>query len=224
MPNPRGRPRRPAPVIPPPCDQQPPADPVTPPVQATPGSALNSFNHAPLPVRPPIQINTAQWWADHPEAAERFGVKVPGGTISKRLETARSTIGRWMPWFLETLEETGLVKAAAQRAGVPKTFCYKLKAEVKEFADLWEDAMEGYYNRIEAALGDAAVNGVLEPMAQYRGVVTTWGYKKDLKAGQVVLAARRPDAFNVTRTEVTGKNQGPIENVIVLPSVDKLPE
>lgn len=69
--------------------------------------------------------------------------------------------------FLETLAEQGTVSCAAQVAGVSRMTAYRWRQDDREFAALWDDAMETAVDAVESALYQKARSGDTVPMIFY---------------------------------------------------------
>jgi AcrR family transcriptional regulator len=69
--------------------------------------------------------------------------------------------------FLETLAEQGTVSCAAQAAGVSRMTAYRWRDSDREFAALWDEAMEVAIDAVESALYQKARSGETIPMIFY---------------------------------------------------------
>ena len=69
--------------------------------------------------------------------------------------------------FLETLAEQGTISCAAQAAGVSRMTAYRWRQDDREFASLWDDAMETAVDSVESTLYQKARSGETVPMIFY---------------------------------------------------------
>jgi hypothetical protein len=66
--------------------------------------------------------------------------------------------------FLEELARTGYVIKACQYAGLRKGSVYEWREKDAYFAQQWDDALEAYYQKMEAEADRRAVEGTLRPV------------------------------------------------------------
>lgn len=147
----------------------------------------------------------------------------------------------WVPNFLKSLAEHGIVRTAANLAAVDRTTVYRRKESDEEFAKAFDDAMETAIDTLEQEARRRALHGVEEPVI-YQGQPTPL-FERDA-AGNVVmddggrpklrmnpdgtvalLTIRKPsDAMMALmlkgrrkrvfadRTEITGADGGPVKH------------
>lgn len=70
----------------------------------------------------------------------------------------------WMPRFLGCLRRTNNASLAARQAGVSRQWAYKNRDDHPVFAALWDDALAGAYDLLEAKLLERATFGWDEPV------------------------------------------------------------
>jgi hypothetical protein len=66
--------------------------------------------------------------------------------------------------FLQALAETGYVLKACQLASIHRRLSYQWKEEDPVFAQQWKEALEAYYDMMEAEADRRAVEGTLKPV------------------------------------------------------------
>ncbi len=86
--------------------------------------------------------------------AQQRSVRRDGWTIRKRVI------------FLDHLAATCNVSASAQAAGFVESSAYALRRRDPEFADLWRNALEAGYDRLQAMLIERATGAVDVPIGE----------------------------------------------------------
>lgn len=84
--------------------------------------------------------------------------------------------------FLTKLRTTGSVKAAATAAGMRTNHLYERRKADEEFAEKWQDALDGFAGELHTTLGDAALG---------RGAFA----KPDVRALIAMNRAHNPETF-----------------------------
>ena len=125
---------------------------------------------------------------------------------------------RRRPWekaFLETLARTGIVLVAAQAAGIDRPTTYVHRERHPDFAVAWDEAMEQATDLLEAEAVRRARDGIEKP-------VTVAGCREVIREYSdalliFLLKHRRPQIFKppAIPVELTGKDGGPIEHLII---------
>lgn len=81
--------------------------------------------------------------------------------MTEAISSARVAVRRR---FLETLAETGSVRAAAAASGRPRGAWLGLRGRDPAFARAWEEALDSYVELLEAEADRRAVGGETEPV------------------------------------------------------------
>lgn len=112
---------------------------------------------------------------------------------------------------IENFTITGMVKSAADAAGVHRMTLVRWRKTNPDFALAWEEAREGVVDLLEDEAFRRAVNGIDEPTF-YRGeVVGSVKRYSDTLLG-VLLRANAPEKYREnTKLELTGANNGPVQ-------------
>lgn len=121
--------------------------------------------------------------------------------------------------FLNNLRLGYSVSKAARAAGVAPRTVMEWKAEDADFASEWELAYSEGTDLLEDEALRRAKDGVDRPVFQggiQVGVVRE--YSDTLAT--LMLHGRRPEKFNKSRVELTGKDGGPIAAVMEVEFVD----
>ena len=79
------------------------------------------------------------------------------GTTKARKPPVRDP-GQWHERFFDAYRNSGIVRAAAQAAGVSRQAVYKAKLENPDFRAKWDDAREDAIEGLEAAARQRAMN------------------------------------------------------------------
>ena len=77
--------------------------------------------------------------------------------------TRRTRTKDWRPTFLKAFAHSGIVKLAAEKAGISRRTPYEERDRNTEFAASWEDAVEEALDTLESEVFRRGVTGVLEP-------------------------------------------------------------
>lgn len=133
--------------------------------------------------------------------------------------------------FIQILEDAGNVSQASRAINFSRQWMYEVKKEDKEFRERWENAINVATDRLEREAWRRAVDGYEEPVV-YQGqfsyipdpedpknkfltdgegkprIVTVRKFSDQLIS--LLLKGHRPDKYR-ERTEITGKDGGPIE-------------
>jgi hypothetical protein len=96
--------------------------------------------------------------------------------------------------FLEVLERTANVRAAAEAAGKGKCTAYTLRRRDPEFARAWEEALTSAMDELEAVAFDRARNGVEKIVVRAGGQPVTIREYSD-RLLMFMLSRRRPEAY-----------------------------
>jgi len=113
--------------------------------------------------------------------------------------------------FLQYLRKNANVSLAAKAIGVSRQALYKARAENKEFANAWDDAIQEATDRLLQAAWNRATKGVEKPV-YFQGVIcgTVREYSDSLLT--FLLKAYRPEQFSEKlRQEITGKDGAAIQ-------------
>lgn len=125
---------------------------------------------------------------------------------------------KWTPKarakFLDTLGRLGNVTLAAEACGLSRARAYQIRESDQAFADEWDAAEAEAADRLEAEAWRRAVEGVDEPVFfKDEQVGTIKKYSDTLLV--TLLTAHKPDKYaKRTKNEHTGKDGGPIEEVV----------
>ena len=131
--------------------------------------------------------------------------------------------------FLEHLSKTANVSASAEVACIDRKTAYNWRANDREFAQAWAEALETATDTLEAEARRRALEGTPEPLTCKDGLiygkdgkpVTVLKFSDNLMA--LLLKAHRPERFKErTSTELTGPGGGPIQAQAVPFDLDKL--
>ncbi|MCR9256280.1 MAG: terminase [Alphaproteobacteria bacterium] len=96
--------------------------------------------------------------------------------------------------FLAVLADTGNVSAAARAAGMPRQIAYALKRDDKDFALLWDDALETATDALAQEARRRALQGVDAPHF-HKGEVTGTVTKYSDALLMFLLKAHRPEIY-----------------------------
>ena len=109
--------------------------------------------------------------------------------------------------FVAALAETGIVRLAAEAAGVHRGVAYRWRREDADFREAWDAAREEASDALEAEAWRRAVAGVRRPVFwQGEEVGEVVEYSDRLL--ELLLKARRPDVF---RERSTVTHEGAVE-------------
>ena len=169
-----------------------------------------------MPKQEEAPVNAAEIWEQYPELAAAVGVRQVN--LDRKKETARKTMKTWLPLFLASLAADRDVSKACRKIRVPRAFVYQFRNENEVFRQAWDDAVTACIDSVEAEVIKRARDGVLEPVFQ-GGHLVGFVYKKSDTLAGLVLRAHRQDLYNVNKTELTGKDGGPmqVQPVVILP-------
>ncbi len=169
-----------------------------------------------MPKQEEAPVNAAEIWEQYPELAASVGVRQVN--LDRKKETARKTMKTWLPLFLASLAADRDVSKACRKIRVPRAFVYQFRNENPIFKQAWDDAVTACIDSVEAEVIKRARDGVLEPVFQ-GGHLVGFVYKKSDTLAGLVLRAHRQELYNVNKTELTGKEGGPlqIQPVVILP-------
>lgn len=114
--------------------------------------------------------------------------------VGAKLNARQALSDRRKAIFIRTLAQTGIVGRAATAAGWPRGRAYEVRAADKEFAQLWDQAVEFAADALEEAARIRAVDGVSKPVYQQKELV---GYVTEYSDTLLVqlLKAKRPKEF-----------------------------
>ena len=97
--------------------------------------------------------------------------------------------------FLKVLRETGKVVEAAKAAGYgDSTFLRRVYKDDSEFAQLWEEAVEAAYDRMEDEAVRRARDGILDPV-YYKGEIAGYRLNYSDQLLMFLLRGARPEKF-----------------------------
>lgn len=129
-----------------------------------------------------------------------------GRTI--RTDRARAT-------FLDTLRQSCNVSEAARTAGISRSAAYEWRDADAEFALAWTEAEEEAADRLEREAWRRAVDGTDKPV-MFQGRITDTYKEYSDRMLEILLKAHRPEKFvERVKSEVTGRNGGPIQTADV---------
>lgn len=145
--------------------------------------------------------------------------KVP---VSRSAAQETLATKRWAT-FLAALEEKGIVKYAADKAGItPRAAYAKYKKDAK-FAELWEHALELSIQSMEIEARRRAVEGVDQPLYS-NGTQVDVIRKYSDRLLMFLLKSKRPDTYaDRQRSEVTlegGANPLNVNGTVSLESLN----
>jgi hypothetical protein len=92
----------------------------------------------------------------------------------KQSQPATTAVNRRRDWksvFLSHLARMGVVKVAAEAAGICRQAVYEHRAKDKGFAALWDEALANAADVLEAEAFRRAVEGVIKHMVNKNGLV-----------------------------------------------------
>lgn len=128
------------------------------------------------------------------ERVDEVGVKLAARPLRPKDVGRTLNKTQRMRIFLRGLAETGIVSRAAARAGWSARDAYAAKAEDKEFADLWANALEFSTDALEMEARRRALHGVTKPVFQQGKLVGhVQEYSDNLM--NTLLKAKRPNEF-----------------------------
>ena len=107
---------------------------------------------------------------------------------------ARMPPNIWKPAFLTALAETGIVSAAADRAGIDRGAAYAARARSAKFAKDWDNALQRAADALEAEALRRAAMGVEEPV-YYQGKIVGTVTKYSDVLMMFLLKGMRPEKF-----------------------------
>jgi len=131
----------------------------------------------------------------------------------------RGKAGRWQRTFLQVFKQTGIVRAAAEAAGIDRTRAYQYRDKNPKFAAEWEKAIADSTELLELHCLQRATQGETEDVwMNTREGPKKVGTKK-IKSDRLLefmLRARKPMVYRDTVTqEITGPGGAPLAPVIV---------
>ena len=113
-------------------------------------------------------------------------------------------------FFTALRENAGNVSKACEAAGIGRMTVYEWRAAEADFASEWDNVVEESTDALEQEVYRRAHDGVEEPVF-YQGEVCGTVRKYSDTLAMFTLKARRPDIYRENiRTELTGKDGGPI--------------
>jgi hypothetical protein len=108
----------------------------------------------------------------------------------------------WEKAFLSSLRKLGNVTSACNAAKIERSTAYRHKEADKEFAALWQEALDEAADRLEAEARRRAERGVLSPVYQGGKLVgQVREYSDTLMA--LLLRAHKPEKYR-ERQEISG--------------------
>ncbi len=96
--------------------------------------------------------------------------------------------------FLAVLQETGNISLAADIVGLSRTRVYKEREKSKEFAKLWDEALEIATDYLEYGARRRSLDGVMKPVF-YKGEVCGYTPEYSDKLMDTLLSAHRPGKY-----------------------------
>ncbi len=153
--------------------------------------------------------------------------------------------------FLAALAEDGIVRYAAERAGIHRSTAYEWRTKDPNFKKRFDLAFEDSSDLLERALWNRAIYGVAKPLVSGGHVVYREEVYRDKngeivlhngkpvmipvepiivyefsdRLGEVLLKGRRPEYRERQQVEVSGPNGGPIQQTsITFEDLQKLDE
>ena len=129
---------------------------------------------------------------------------------AKKKATSTRARGRpkWVPKFLEELENTRSPTVAAKRAGISRRTPYNLRDDDQAFAEEWEDALEDGVEVLEGSVFEKAKDGWLEPVF-YKGVRCGVRNRFSPDLAWKMLQRLKPEIYNLPPFDpVTGATPG----------------
>jgi hypothetical protein len=125
---------------------------------------------------------------------------------------------KWADKFLVELRETRSVTKACDAVGISRGAPYHLRADCKEFAAQWEDALKSATSDLKATLFEIAKNGWVEDYEEY-AVCQVSGVKsltkirrknrKEIQLGMWLLQKYEPETFNLPQFVPVGDDGKP---------------
>lgn len=121
------------------------------------------------PITPDPTADPAHPHADTPAVPPEQASDTPPLLPDTALVPVAQRHDGWTPQrqrqFIETLADTGSVKAAAQAAGMSEQSAWRLRrrADARAFSAAWEAALEQGVKRLLTVALDRAINGTLRP-------------------------------------------------------------
>ena len=109
----------------------------------------------------------------------------------------------WHATFLDALESSGNVTAAARRAGVDRGTAYRSRAAAAEFRAAWDEALEVALDALEAEARRRALEGWDEPVF-HAGEICGHIRKYDAALLMFLMKAYRPEFRDHARVEHSG--------------------
>lgn len=100
--------------------------------------------------------------------------------------------------FLDALEETGNVTAAARAARVSRSSAYHLRARDADFAGAWDTVLNTAMDDVEHAIIARVLHGVERPVL-YRGQVVTTVREYSDALSMFLLRRHRPEIYGTVR-------------------------
>lgn len=107
--------------------------------------------------------------------------------------------------FLEKLCETGIVRRAVAHAGISYRTAYDIRARDEGFAEAWNDALAEGLGRIEESLVEMATGYVEREQYDEHGNLRNITRRRDVKAAQLILAARLAEYRSAHSVQVDAK-------------------
>ena len=108
--------------------------------------------------------------------------------------------------FLDALRLSPNVTAAAAAGGHNRRAFYRVRERDREFAELWDDALEEALDRLEAQMYRFATEGYEERLYDADGNLVSRRVREDPASAARLLAAHRPQLWSERhRLDVTGQ-------------------
>jgi hypothetical protein len=144
------------------------------------------------------------------------GITNPNGTVA--ITRHRTATGRWQAKFIQVFKQTGIVRAAAEAAGIDRQRVYEYRDKHPKFAAEWAKAIDESTELLELHAIKRATLGEDEPIwmnsKQGPQLVGTKKVKSD-RLLEFILRARKPHLYRENQTvEVTGPGGSAIAPII----------
>jgi hypothetical protein len=123
----------------------------------------------------------------------------------------RSPPKKVMTRFCEALADHGVVRYAAEDAGIDHTTAYKWRKRNAEFAEAWDAALEMSTQKLERVAFERAAEGWDEPVF-YNGIECGAKRRFSDTLAIFLLKARRPEVYR-ERHEIT--HSGEVTNTVL---------
>lgn len=126
----------------------------------------------------------------------------------RRTSAAATRQRDWQTIFINTLRESGNIRASCAKAKVNRATAYRERRDNKAFDEQWGAALEDAGDTLEAEAWRRAVQGVLRPVFQKGGQV---GQIREYSDTLLIflLKGAKPEKYK-DRGELSGPGGGPI--------------